>query len=176
LHSRQCDNGEKCEVWPVDFISIGSHWRLSGLGTPLESMIPKRRESGNERGYRSMPVEFVGALAGHNQFRGPPGGGPFGLEYDFLRDLAIAHEHAGFDRVLMLGGGDPIVATQFAASHTSRLGFMIPYRPGLSTPQHGAKQLAVLDHVSGGRIRDQAISLITAEPGHGDLLSDMDER
>lgn len=127
-------------------------------------------------GYRSMPVEFVGALAGQNQFRGPPGGGPSGLEYDFLRELAIAHEHAGFDRVLMLGGGDPIVATQFAASHTSRLGFMIPYRPGLSTPQHGAKQLAVLDHVTGGRIRAHAITGITAEPGHGDFLTDKDER
>jgi alkanesulfonate monooxygenase len=123
-----------------------------------------------------MPVEFVGALAAHDQFRGPAGGGAGDLQLDYLRDLAIAHEHAGFDRVLMLGGGESVVATQFAASHTTKLGFMIPYRPGLTTPQQGAKQLAALDHVTKGRIRVHAITGITAEPGAGDFVADKDER
>lgn len=122
-----------------------------------------------------MPVEFVGALAGHDQFGGPPGGGAT-LDLDYLRDLAIAHERAGFDRVLMLAGGESVVATQFAASHTQALGFMIPYRPGLTTPQQGAKQLAALDHVTRGRIRVHAITGITAEPGAGDFVTDKDER
>ncbi len=124
-----------------------------------------------------MPVEFVGALVGHDQFRGPPGPGiAQDPELDYLRDLAVAHEHAGFDRVLMLGGGESVVATGFAAAHTEKLGFMIPYRPGLTTPQQGAKQLAALDHVTKGRIRVHAITGITAEPGNGDFVTDKDER
>lgn len=124
-----------------------------------------------------MPVEFVGALTGRDQFRGfPAPGAPIDPELDYLRDLAVAHEHAGFDRVLMLGGGESVVATQFAASHTETLGFMIPYRPGLTTPQQGAKQLAALDHVTRGRIRVHAITGITAEPGAGDFVTDKDER
>ena len=125
-----------------------------------------------------MPEEFLGALVGSNQLRpGPPAPGTsLNLELDFLRDLAIARERAGFDRVLMLGGGEPLVATQFAASHTTTLGFMIPYRPGLTTPQQGAKQLAALDHVTNGRIRAHAITGITAERGNGDFVTDKDER
>lgn len=124
-----------------------------------------------------MPVEFVGALTGRDQFRGFPAPGVAqNPELDYLRDLARAHEHAGFDRVLMLGGGESVVATGFAAAHTETLGFMIPYRPGLSTPQQGAKQLAALDHVTKGRIRVHAITGITAEPGAGDFVTDKDER
>lgn len=123
-----------------------------------------------------MPVEFVGALAGRDQLRGPAGGPGQNLDLPYLRDLALAHEHAGFDRVLMLGGGESIVATAFAASHTETLGFMIPYRPGLTTPQQGAKALAALDHVTKGRIRVHAITGITAEPGNGDFITDKDER
>jgi len=122
-----------------------------------------------------MPVEFVGALAGRNQFQGPAGSGP-NLDLEYLRDLARAHENADFDRVLMLGGGEPIVATGFAASVTEKLGFMIPFRPGPLTPLQGAKSLAALDHVTNGRIRVHAITGITAEPGHGDFVTDKDER
>ena len=124
-----------------------------------------------------MPEEFLGALVGSNQLRpGPPAPGTsLNLELDFLRDLAVARERAELDRVLMLGG-EPLVATQFAASHTTTLGFMIPYRPGLTTPQQGAKQLAALDHVTNGRIRAYAITGITAERGNGDFVTDKDER
>jgi len=122
-----------------------------------------------------MPVEFVGALAAQNQFLGPPSGGQ-NIDLDFLRDLARVHENAGFDRVLMLAGGESIVATGFAASVTERLGFMIPFRPGPLSPLHGAKALAALDHVTKGRIRVHAITGITAEPGLGDFLTDKDER
>ena len=122
-----------------------------------------------------MPVEFVGALAARNQFLGPAGGGQ-NLDLDYLRDLARAHENADFDRVLMLGGGESIVATGFAAAHTEKLGFMIPYRPGLTTPLQAAKSLAALDHVTGGRIRVHAITGITAEPGNGDFVTDKDAR
>lgn len=124
-----------------------------------------------------MPVEFVGALAGREQLRVAPGQGQGGpLDLEFLRDLARAHEHAGFDRVLMLAGGESIVATGYAASVTETLGFMIPYRPGLVQPNHAAKTLAALDHVTNGRIRVHAITGITAEPANGDNITDKDER
>lgn len=124
-----------------------------------------------------VSVEFVGALAGREQLRVAPGQGQGGpLDLEFLRDLARTHELAGFDRVLMLAGGESIVATGYAASVTERLGFMIPYRPGLVTPNHAAKTLAALDHVTNGRIRVHAITGITAEPQNGDTTLDKDAR
>jgi len=51
-----------------------------------------------------MPVEFVGGLFPRNQLAPRQAyGAPLDLTY--LRDLARAHEHAGFDHVLIASGG-----------------------------------------------------------------------
>ena len=123
-----------------------------------------------------MPVEFVGGLFPRNQLN------PFGAygqapDLEYLRDLARAHEHAGFDRVLIANGGaDPIFLAAHAAAHTERLGFMIAHRPGLVAPTVAARAFATLDHTTGGRVRLHAITGFAAEPEHGETLVDKNER
>jgi alkanesulfonate monooxygenase len=123
-----------------------------------------------------MPVEFVGGLFPRNQlaprsaYRAP-------IDLVYLRDLARAHEHAGFDRVLIAsGGGDPAVLAGYAAAHTERLGFMIAHRPGVAPPVQAARAFATLDQVTGGRIRLHTITGFAPEAEYGDTLADKAER
>jgi alkanesulfonate monooxygenase len=123
-----------------------------------------------------MPVEFVGGLFPRNQLSPyrAHGGAPDLL---YLRDLARAHEHAGFDRVLIANGGaDPIFLAAYAAAQTEKLGFMIAHRPGLTPPTVAARAFATLDHTTGGRVRLHAITGFAAEPEHGETLTDKNER
>ncbi len=123
-----------------------------------------------------MPVEFVGGLFPRNQLA-PRQGYAAKLDLDYLRDLARAHEHAGFDRVLIAnGGGDPAYLAAYAAAHTERLGFMIAHRPSLTAPTIAARAYATLDHITGGRVRLHAITGHAAEPEHGESLNDKAQR
>jgi alkanesulfonate monooxygenase len=123
-----------------------------------------------------MLVEFVGGLFPRNQLAGPGGGNQGKIDLPYLRDLARAHEHAGFDSVLTLTH-DPLLTAVYAASHTERLKFMIAHRPALMAPTIAARAFATADHYTGGgRLRLHAITGITAEPGHGELVVDKDER
>lgn len=123
-----------------------------------------------------MPVEFVGGLFPRNQLAPRQAyRTPIGLEY--LRDLARAHEHAGFDRVLIAsGGGDPATLAAYAAAHTERLGFMIAHRPGVTPPVLAARAFATLDQTTGGRIRLHTITGHAPEPEYGETLVDKAER
>lgn len=123
-----------------------------------------------------MPVEFVGGLFPRNQLAGPGGNRQDQIDLTYLRDLARAHEHAGFDSVLTLTH-DPLHTAAYAASQTERLKFMIAHRPALIAPTIAARAFATADHYTGGgRLRLHAITGITAEPGHGEFLLDKDER
>jgi alkanesulfonate monooxygenase len=122
-----------------------------------------------------MPVEFVGGLFPRNQLAPRQAYGKLDLTY--LRDLARAHEHADFDRVLIAsGGGDPAVLAGYAAAQTEKLGFMIAHRPGLVPPTLAARAFATLDHATGGRIRLHAITGHGPEPEHGERLLDKNQR
>lgn len=123
-----------------------------------------------------MPVEFVGGLFPRNQLA-PRAAYHRPLDLNYLRDLAQAHEHAGFDRVLIAnGGGDPLFLAAYAAAHTEQLGFMLAHRPGLTAPTIAARAFATLDHTTRGRIRLHAITGHAAEPEHGETLLDKNER
>ena len=123
-----------------------------------------------------MPVEFVGGLFPRHQYA-PRQGYSAELDLEYLRDLARAHEHAGFDRVLIAnGGGDPAYLAAYAASQTERLGFMIAHRPALMAPTIAARAYATLDHITNGRIRLHAITGYLAEPEHGENVSDKTQR
>ncbi len=123
-----------------------------------------------------MPVEFVGGLFPRNQLAGPGGSNQGKIDLEYLRDLARAHEHAGFDSVLTLTH-DPLHTAAYAAAHTERLKFMIAHRPAVIAPTIAARAFATADHYTGGgRLRLHAITGITAEPGHGEFLLDKDER
>ncbi len=126
-----------------------------------------------------MSIEFVGMVFPRqwSETHGPRTG-DFDLE--FLRQHARAHEHAGFDRVLIASGpgsADSLQLAAYVAAHTERLGFMIAHRPALTSPTVAARAFATLDHTTGGgRIRLHAITGITAEPQEGDPLLDKTER
>lgn len=123
-----------------------------------------------------MPIEFVGGLFPRNQLA-PRASYNKPIDLHYLRDLARAHEHAGFDRVLIAnGGGDPLFLAAYAAAHTETLGFMLAHRPGLTAPTIAARAFATLDQTTGGRIRLHAITGHAAEPEHGEVLLDKDAR
>lgn len=123
-----------------------------------------------------MPVEFVGGLFPRNQLN-PFSGRGQAPDLEYLRDLARAHEHADFDRVLIANGGaDPIFLAAYAAAHTEKLGYMIAHRPGLTPPTVAARAFATLDHTTNGRIRLHAITGGGPEPEHGETLEDKAER
>ncbi len=123
-----------------------------------------------------MPVEFVGGLFPRNQLA-PRSAYGAKLDLPWLRDLARAHEHAGFDRVLIAnGGGDPVHLAAYAAAHTERLGFMLAHRPAVMAPTLAARAYATLDHTTGGRIRLHAVTGHGAELEHGETLNDKAER
>jgi alkanesulfonate monooxygenase len=123
-----------------------------------------------------MSIEFVGGLFPRNQLA-PRAAYRTPLDLTWLRDLARAHEHAGFDRVLIAtGGGDPATVAAYAASQTERLGFMIAHRPGLAPPVQAARAFATLDQITGGRIRLHAVTGHAPEAEYGDSLSDKNER
>lgn len=123
-----------------------------------------------------MPVEFVGGLFPRNQLAGPMGNRFGTIDLEYLRDLARAHEHAGFDAVLTLTH-DPLQTAAYAASQTERIKFMIAHRPAVMAPTIAARAFASLDHYTGGnRLRLHAITGISPEPGHGEFLENKDER
>ncbi len=107
-----------------------------------------------------MPVEFIGMINAKDVSEtrfvpGPP------IDVDYTRRFIVAHEHAGFDQVLINSGSPqpdgPQIAA-FGATHTERLGFLVSHRPGFIQPTLAARTLATLDQFAGGRI---AIPIIT---------------
>ena len=122
-----------------------------------------------------MSVEFIGGLFPREQLTRPLAASA-GIDIKYLRDLARAHEHAGFDSVLTLTH-DPLLTASYAASVTENLKFMIAHRPAVIAPTIAARAFATADHYTGGgRLRLHAITGITAEPGHGEFLLDKTER
>jgi alkanesulfonate monooxygenase len=107
-----------------------------------------------------MPVEFIGMInakdISETRFSpGPP------IDVDYTRRFIVAHEHAGFDKVLINSGSpqpDGMQLAAFGAGHTERLGFLVSHRPGFLQPTVAARTLATLDQFAGGRI---AIHIIT---------------
>jgi alkanesulfonate monooxygenase len=114
----------------------------------------------NEYG-TEMPIEITGIISHHfsNEETVLP---PKVFDRDVLRAHAVAHEQAGFDRVLVAQSSfwpDSMPLASYLAGVTERLGFMVAHRPGFVAPTMAARQFATLDHVSQGRA---AIHIITA--------------
>jgi alkanesulfonate monooxygenase len=102
------------------------------------------------------------------------------IDKSYTAALALAHEHGGFDRVLIgynSASPDGFQVAAFAAAHTTRLRFLLAHRPGFVAPTLAARQLATLDQFSDGRL---AVHIITGgsdaeQQRDGDFLS-KDER
>ncbi len=108
-----------------------------------------------------MPVKFIGYIGFNDASEIHGVGKARGLDKAYVEAAAIAQEKGGFDRVLIPFGSDSpesqIVAAH-AAAITTKLGFLIAHRPGFTQPTLAARQLATLDHLSGGRV---AVHIIT---------------
>jgi alkanesulfonate monooxygenase len=107
-----------------------------------------------------MPVEFIGYVGGHDASEIRPYTGP-AIDTAHVETVARAHEAGGFDRALVAfhsTSPESILIASHAAGVTSRLGFMIAHRPGFTAPTLAARQLATLDHFTGGRV---AVHIIT---------------
>jgi alkanesulfonate monooxygenase len=122
-----------------------------------------------------MSLEFVGAIGTHNTSEYRPGkGGPI-VDKTFVSTFARAHEHAGFDRVLIgyfSSSPDGFQVAAYAGQQTERLKFLLAHRPGFVAPTLAARQLATLDQFIDGRL---AVHIITGGAEHeqardGDFL------
>jgi len=126
-----------------------------------------------------MSIEFIGFIGNRNGSETIPFTGP-AIAREHIRAAAAIHEAGGFDRVLLAfhsHSPESLLVGQYAASVTSRLGFLLAHRPGFVAPTLAARQLATLDHLTDGRV---AVHIITgaadAEMARdGDWLS-KDER
>jgi alkanesulfonate monooxygenase len=107
-----------------------------------------------------MPVEFVGLVNTRDGSETRNPSTPL-IDTGWTRDLFRAHEHAGFDKVLINSGSpqpDGMQVAAFGASVTERLGFLVSHRPGFLAPTLAARTLVTLDQFTGGRI---AVHMIT---------------
>ena len=107
-----------------------------------------------------MTVEFIGMIQTRKVSETHAPQGP-AIDVAYVEQFARAHEEAGFDRVLVpyhSTGPDAILTVAQAASVTRRVHFMLAHRPGFVAPTLAARQLATLDHYSGGRLAVHIIS------------------
>lgn len=107
-----------------------------------------------------MSVQIIGLIAPQEASETIGRKGP-AVDTDFVRLLAQAHEHAGFDRVLVPASAtspDTLLTVAYAAAHTQRLQFLLAHRPGFVSPTLAARQFATLDHYTGGRVAVHYIS------------------
>jgi alkanesulfonate monooxygenase len=127
----------------------------------------------------SKDVEFIGFVGTHYESEAHPAEGPV-IDRDYIRALAQAQEYGGFDRFLVAfhsTSPESQHIAAYAASVTERINLMIAHRPGFTAPTVAARQLATLDHLTGGRA---GVHIITGGSDQelkqdGDFLS-KDER
>lgn len=111
-----------------------------------------------------MGVEFIGMIGTRpgSETSGPSVSILSGhVDRAYVREFTLAHEEAGFDRVLIgysSSGPDALSVAGYAASVSERIGFLIAHRPGFVAPSLAARQFATLDHFTGGRV---ALHVIT---------------
>lgn len=107
-----------------------------------------------------MAVDVIGMIFPQDVSEIRPGAGPL-FDKAFLTRIAVAHEAAGFDRVLVgyfNGRPETTLVTAHAAAVTQTLEFMVAHRAGFVAPALAARAFATLDHLSGGRVALHAIS------------------
>jgi alkanesulfonate monooxygenase len=126
-----------------------------------------------------MTAEFIGAIGTQDSSEVRGARGPL-IDKSYVAAFTLAHEHAGFDRVLIgyfSGSPDGFQVAAYAAQQAKRLKFLLAHRPGFVAPTLAARQLATLDQFIDGRL---AVHIITGGADHeqardGDFL-DKDTR
>src|SRR5258708_22407351 len=111
-------------------------------------------------GDTTVSIEFIGMIQTRKVSETHAPQGPV-IDIDYVEQFARAHEAAGFDRILVphhSTSPDALLTVAHAASVTSKVHFMLAHRPGFVSPTLAARQLATLDHYSGGRLAVHIIS------------------
>ena len=125
-------------------------------------------------------IEFIGFISNNNSSETIVRQGPV-LDPVHIETVAKAHENAGFDRALLAfhsTSPDSLQVAQHVLGVTSRLNVLIAQRPGFTAPTLLARQFAVLDQFSRGRV---ALHVITGGNAaelrqDGNTLDDKSER
>ena len=127
-----------------------------------------------------MSIEFIGFISNNNSSETIVRNGPV-LDPIHIETVAKAHENAGFDRALLAfhsTSPDSLQVAQHVLGVTQRLNVLIAQRPGFTAPTLLARQFAVLDQFSRGRV---ALHVITGGNAtelkqDGNTIDDKDER
>jgi alkanesulfonate monooxygenase len=127
-----------------------------------------------------MSIEFIGFISNNNSSETIVRNGPI-LDPIHIETVAKAHENAGFDRALLAFHSttpDRLQVAQHVLGVTERLNVLIAQRPGFTAPTLLARQFAVLDQFSRGRV---ALHVITGGNAtelkqDGNTIDDKDER
>jgi len=127
-----------------------------------------------------MSIEFIGFISNNNSSETIVRNGPV-LDPTHIETVAKAHENAGFDRALLAfhsTSPDSLQVAQHVLGVTERLNVLIAQRPGFTAPTLLARQFAVLDQFSRGRV---ALHVITGGNAtelrqDGNTIHDKDER
>ena len=127
-----------------------------------------------------MSIEFIGFISNNNSSETIVRKGPV-LDPVHIETIAKAHENAGFDRALLAFHSttpDSLQVAQHVLGVTERLNVLIAQRPGFTAPTLLARQFAVLDQFSRGRVALHVITGGNAAELHqdGNTLDDKDER
>ncbi|MDB5500594.1 MAG: class flavin-dependent oxidoreductase [Tardiphaga sp.] len=127
-----------------------------------------------------MSIEFIGFISNSDSSETRVRTGPV-LNPGYIETVAKAHENAGFDRALLAfhsTSPDGLQVAQHVLGVTERLNTMIAQRPGFTSPTLLARQLAVIDQFSRGRVSLHVITggNATELRQDGNTLDDKDER
>lgn len=107
-----------------------------------------------------MSIEFIGMIGTQYASETHAPKGP-AVDIGYVRDFVVAHEQAGFDRILIgyfSNGPDGFVVASYAAFVSQKLGLMLAHRPGFVAPTLAARKLATLDQFSACRLAVHIIS------------------
>jgi len=83
------------------------------------------------------------------------------IDPSYTAAFALAHEQAGFDRILIgyhSAAPDGFQVAAYVAQATTRIKILLAHRPGVTQPTVAARQIATLDQFSGGRLAVHIIS------------------
>jgi alkanesulfonate monooxygenase len=105
-------------------------------------------------------LEILGMISTNYASEIHPPQGPQ-IDPSYTAAFALAHEQAGFDRILIgyhSAAPDGFQVAAYVAQATTKLKILLAHRPGVIQPTVAARQIATLDQFSGGRLAVHIIS------------------
>ncbi|WP_029686575.1 LLM class flavin-dependent oxidoreductase [Tatumella saanichensis] len=107
-----------------------------------------------------MSVQFIGMISHRLASETIAPSGPV-FNRDYITRIARAHEHAGFDRLLVAHASDQpdgFLVTALAGLSTEKIKFLLAHRPGFVSPTLAARKFATLHQLLDNRLAVHIIS------------------